>query len=124
MAVSDEEIAARLSKWQAPKLKVNRGTLAKYAHLVGDASHGVRSCSLPRFTIVRGVEVIILCFLAPVFLILIFAVGALLHNDDCLRRGEQIIILNCHFGQFRSWILGPSQTIICVLVVHITRKPG
>ncbi|KAI5780010.1 dihydroxy-acid/6-phosphogluconate dehydratase [Geopyxis carbonaria] len=46
MAVSDEEIAARLSKWRAPKLKVNRGTLAKYAHLVGDASHGVRYYSL------------------------------------------------------------------------------
>lgn len=40
MDVSDEEIAARFRKWRAPKLKVNRGTLAKYAHLVGDASHG------------------------------------------------------------------------------------
>jgi len=38
--VSDEEIAARLKKWKAPQLKVNRGTLAKYIHLVGDASHG------------------------------------------------------------------------------------
>ena len=41
MDVSDEEIAARLKKWKAPRLKVNRGTLAKYVHLVGDASHGV-----------------------------------------------------------------------------------
>lgn len=41
MNVSDEEIAARLKKWKAPRLKVNRGTLAKYVHLVGDASHGV-----------------------------------------------------------------------------------
>ncbi|KAA8913425.1 dihydroxy-acid/6-phosphogluconate dehydratase [Sphaerosporella brunnea] len=40
MDVSDEEIAARLSKWEAPRMKVNRGTLAKYAYLVGDASHG------------------------------------------------------------------------------------
>lgn len=45
MNVSDEEIAARLKKWKAPRLKVNRGTLAKYTHLVGDASHGV--CSIP-----------------------------------------------------------------------------
>lgn len=41
MAVSDGEISERLSKWEAPKLKINRGTLAKYARLVGDASHGV-----------------------------------------------------------------------------------
>jgi dihydroxy-acid dehydratase len=40
MDVSDEEIAARLKKWKAPRLKVNRGTLAKFAHLVSDASHG------------------------------------------------------------------------------------
>lgn len=42
MDVSEEEIAARLKQWKAPRLKVNRGTLAKYVHLVGDASHGVR----------------------------------------------------------------------------------
>ncbi|KAF8462522.1 dihydroxy-acid/6-phosphogluconate dehydratase [Kalaharituber pfeilii] len=41
MDVSDEEIASRLKKWKAPRGKVNRGTLAKYVHLVGDASHGV-----------------------------------------------------------------------------------
>jgi len=41
MDVSDEEIATRLKNWKAPKLKVNRGTLAKYIYLVGDASHGV-----------------------------------------------------------------------------------
>jgi hypothetical protein len=45
MNVSDKEISARLKKWKAPRMKVNRGTLAKYAHLVGDASHGV--CSIP-----------------------------------------------------------------------------
>jgi dihydroxy-acid dehydratase len=42
MDVSEEEIAVRLSKWKVPRLKVNRGTLGKYAYLVGDASHGVR----------------------------------------------------------------------------------
>jgi len=40
MEVSDQEIAERLSRWKAPKMKVNRGTLAKYVYLVGDASHG------------------------------------------------------------------------------------
>ncbi|KAH8151852.1 uncharacterized protein LAJ45_03845 [Morchella importuna] len=40
MNVSDKEISARLKKWKAPRMKVNRGTLAKYAYLVGDASHG------------------------------------------------------------------------------------
>lgn len=40
MDVSDEEIARRLSLWKRPKMVVTRGTLAKYAHLVGDASHG------------------------------------------------------------------------------------
>jgi dihydroxy-acid dehydratase len=40
MNVSDEEIAKRLSKWKKPKMVVTRGTLAKYSHLVGDASHG------------------------------------------------------------------------------------
>jgi len=44
MDVSEEEIAVRLSEWKAPRMKVNRGALAKYAFLVGDASHGVR-CS-------------------------------------------------------------------------------
>ncbi|KAF8455831.1 dihydroxy-acid/6-phosphogluconate dehydratase [Terfezia claveryi] len=41
MDVSDEEIATRLKSWKAPKPKVNRGTLSKYIHLVGDASHGL-----------------------------------------------------------------------------------
>jgi dihydroxy-acid dehydratase len=40
MNVSDEEIARRLREWKAPKAVVNRGVLAKYARLVGDASHG------------------------------------------------------------------------------------
>ena len=40
MDVSDEEIANRLKAWKPPKPVVNRGTLAKYARLVGDASHG------------------------------------------------------------------------------------
>ena len=40
MDVSDEEIAKRLRAWKAPKRTVTRGVLAKYAHLVGDASHG------------------------------------------------------------------------------------
>lgn len=38
--VSDEVLAQRRAKWKAPPLKVNRGTLAKYAKLVSDASHG------------------------------------------------------------------------------------
>ena len=40
MDVSDEEIASRLKAWKPPKSAVNRGVLAKYARLVGDASHG------------------------------------------------------------------------------------
>ncbi|KAG0648738.1 dihydroxy-acid [Hyphodiscus hymeniophilus] len=40
MDVSDEEIATRLRAWKAPKSAVNRGVLAKYQRLVGDASHG------------------------------------------------------------------------------------
>lgn len=40
MDVSDEEIQARLKNWQPPKPQVTRGVLAKYARLVGDASHG------------------------------------------------------------------------------------
>ena len=38
--VTDEEIARRLKAWKPPKKNVTRGTLAKYAYLVGDASHG------------------------------------------------------------------------------------
>jgi dihydroxy-acid dehydratase len=40
MDVSDEEIAARMKTWKPPKPMVTRGVLAKYARLVGDASHG------------------------------------------------------------------------------------
>ncbi|EPE29549.1 IlvD/EDD N-terminal [Glarea lozoyensis ATCC 20868] len=40
MHVSDDEIAARMKAWKPPKSVVNRGVLAKYAKLVGDASHG------------------------------------------------------------------------------------
>lgn len=40
MDVSDEEIASRLEGWKPPNSAVNRGVLAKYAKLVGDASHG------------------------------------------------------------------------------------
>ena len=40
MAVSAEEIAERMKRWKAPSKTVTRGVLAKYAHLVGDASHG------------------------------------------------------------------------------------
>jgi len=40
MAVGEEEIRERLKKWKAPSKTVTRGVLAKYAHLVGDASHG------------------------------------------------------------------------------------
>lgn len=38
--VSDEEMAQRKKEWVAPKPPVRRGALAKYARLVGDASHG------------------------------------------------------------------------------------
>lgn len=40
MNVKDEEIQRRLSEWKPPKPHVTRGVLAKYARLVGDASHG------------------------------------------------------------------------------------
>ncbi|KAL3423243.1 dihydroxy-acid dehydratase [Phlyctema vagabunda] len=40
MDVSDEEIAERIKTWKAPVSITNRGVLAKYARLVGDASHG------------------------------------------------------------------------------------
>jgi dihydroxy-acid dehydratase len=38
--VSDDEIKERLRSWKPPKPMVTRGCLAKYAFLVGDASHG------------------------------------------------------------------------------------
>ncbi|KNG46728.1 dihydroxy-acid dehydratase-like protein [Stemphylium lycopersici] len=40
MDLSDEEIEKRLKEWVAPSMPVTRGVLAKYARLVGDASHG------------------------------------------------------------------------------------
>jgi dihydroxy-acid dehydratase len=40
MDVSVEEIDARLKEWKVPSMPVTRGVLAKYARLVGDASHG------------------------------------------------------------------------------------
>ncbi|KAI9849395.1 MAG: hypothetical protein M1838_000168 [Thelocarpon superellum] len=40
MHVSDDEIRARLATWRRPAPTVTRGTLAKYAALVSDASHG------------------------------------------------------------------------------------
>lgn len=40
MHVSDDEIKNRLAEWKPPKPTVTRGTLAKYAHLVSDASQG------------------------------------------------------------------------------------
>lgn len=38
--VSDEEIERRRAKWTPPRMVVTRGTMAKYAALVSDASHG------------------------------------------------------------------------------------
>jgi dihydroxy-acid dehydratase len=38
--VSKAELARRKAKWKAPKAKYTKGVLAKYAALVGDASHG------------------------------------------------------------------------------------
>jgi dihydroxy-acid dehydratase len=38
--ISDKELSARRKLWKAPRSIVNRGTLAKYQALVGDASHG------------------------------------------------------------------------------------
>ncbi|KAK3186035.1 hypothetical protein K4F52_005259 [Lecanicillium sp. MT-2017a] len=38
--LSDEEMASRKSAWVPKAPRVKRGTLAKYAKLVGDASHG------------------------------------------------------------------------------------
>lgn len=40
MHVTDDEIRLRMSRWTPPRKTVTRGVLAKYAHLVGDASHG------------------------------------------------------------------------------------
>ena len=40
MHISDEEIQRRKAEWKRPSAPVTRGVLAKYAKLVGDASHG------------------------------------------------------------------------------------
>ena len=40
MNVSDEELAERRKKWQAPTPTVTSGVLAKYARLVSSASLG------------------------------------------------------------------------------------
>ncbi len=40
MNVTDEEIKDRLRVWSPPRRPATRGVLAKYAYLVGDASHG------------------------------------------------------------------------------------
>lgn len=40
VAISDEEMEERRKLWTPPAPPVKRGTLAKYARLVGDASHG------------------------------------------------------------------------------------
>ncbi|KAF2469041.1 dihydroxy-acid dehydratase-like protein [Lindgomyces ingoldianus] len=40
MGVSEEDVKERLKSWKPPKMPVTRGVLAKYARLVGDASHG------------------------------------------------------------------------------------
>lgn len=40
MDVSEEEMKQRMRTWTPPKRPATRGVLAKYAHLVGDASHG------------------------------------------------------------------------------------
>ncbi|KAJ5897501.1 dihydroxy-acid dehydratase [Penicillium tannophilum] len=40
MEVSDEEIQERRRQWTPPVPQITRGVLAKYARLVGDASHG------------------------------------------------------------------------------------
>ncbi|KAF7552705.1 hypothetical protein G7Z17_g4141 [Cylindrodendrum hubeiense] len=38
--ITDAEMEKRRSEWVAPEPRVKRGVLAKYAKLVGDASHG------------------------------------------------------------------------------------
>jgi dihydroxy-acid dehydratase len=40
IAISEEELEERRRKWQAPPLKVNSGSLYKYAKLVSSASEG------------------------------------------------------------------------------------
>ena len=40
VALTSEEIAARLAEWRPPTLRVTRGVLAKYANSVSSASRG------------------------------------------------------------------------------------
>lgn len=40
LEVAEEEMQRRRAEWQPPRPPVTRGVLAKYARLVGDASHG------------------------------------------------------------------------------------
>ena len=40
VALTDEELAARLADWHAPEPRVTRGVLAKYARSVSSASRG------------------------------------------------------------------------------------
>src|SRR5436190_19497647 len=40
LVVPEDEIARRRAKWTRPEPRFARGTLAKYAALVSDASHG------------------------------------------------------------------------------------
>ena len=40
VALSDDEIAARLADWSPPPPRYTRGVLAKYAALVSSASEG------------------------------------------------------------------------------------
>jgi dihydroxy-acid dehydratase len=40
LEVAPRELAARRRAWKAPRVRYTRGVLAKYARLVGSASHG------------------------------------------------------------------------------------
>ena len=40
LVVDEEELSRRRADWHAPPLRVKRGHLAKYAHLVGPAHEG------------------------------------------------------------------------------------
>jgi len=52
MDVDEKELQRRLGEWKAPRMPVTRGVLAKYARLVGDASHGAVSRVSPFLGIV------------------------------------------------------------------------
>jgi len=40
LMVDEKELKRRKDEWKAPELKYKKGTLAKYARVVMDASHG------------------------------------------------------------------------------------